>query len=216
MEHTQEIKQMANIVSQWGGNHVESTAAANVNYSGTLYNVEGSTDDPHIGGHNWKPLLISMGIDGDCYVTNANPGLGTSHPGFNVGGHMTPNSSGDVANGGTCYLMPLCSWHNNTARDGVAFSHTETSMLQLSGYMQDEMAVTFMARLPSDEPFSLMYYSDGKWQHKNLSKSEEAKLSSKGLSSDILGSKLDHYVLLKRVVQDGQTNYVVHSKQLPE
>lgn len=216
MEQAKEIKQMVNIVSRWGGIHIESTAAANVNYSGDLYNVEGSTYDPHIGGSNWKPLLISRGINGDCYVTNEDPEPGASHPGFNVGGHMTPNSSGDVADGGTCYLMPLCHWHNNPARDGVAFSHTETSMLQLSGYMQDEMAVTFMARLPSEEPFSLMYYSDGEWQHKNLPDFEAADIKSNRLSSDVLDCKLDHYVLLKRAMQDGQTNYVVHSTQLPD
>ena len=214
MELAQEIKQMSNIVSQWENIHIDSTAALKVTYTGNLYNVDGSTRDPKIDGQNWKPLLISEGIIGTCYVTNAIPVPGASHPEFNVGGHMTPNSNGIVDDGGTCYLMPLCSWHNNKARDGIEFTHTETSMLKLTGYMEGEMAVTFMARLPSKKPFSLVYYSDGDWHQENLTNSEVTELESQKFSGEVRGRKLGHYVLLERVAQYDQTHYLVHSTQL--
>ncbi len=202
--HNREMETLTRLLDQWKTIGIESTGATVVNYSGTLYNVEGSTSDPHIGGETWKQLLISHGINGNCYVTSPLPTTtGTSHPGFNVGGHMTPNSSGDVATGGTCYLMPLCSWHNSTARDGQAFSHTETEMLQLSGYMQGEIAVSFVARLPSDKPYSIIYLSSGRWHTENLSESQVQSLRSEGFSVDTLGVEMDGHILLKRNILNG-------------
>ncbi|NOR62183.1 MAG: hypothetical protein GQ535_06790 [Rhodobacteraceae bacterium] len=216
MKQVQETKQMADIAARWITEGAESTGATTVNYSGTLYNVKGSTSDPYIGGTKWKPLLIHYGINSACYVTSPLPTkTGTSHPGFDVGGHMTPNTDGDVAIGGSCYLMPLCKWHNNTARDDTAFSHTNTLMLLLTGYMQGELAVSFMARLPSNEPFSLAYSSDGHWQHKNLSEPEATEIKTSGVSSNLLNCKLEHYVLLERNVQGDQTTYEVRSSHLP-
>lgn len=139
--------------------HIEllSTGYEAVNYGGILYNVSGSSPDPKIDGLAWRKLLISKGIDGDCYVTEPLPDEdGTSHPGFDVGGHMTPNSDGHVPRGGISYLMPLCKWHNSTSRDGVPFEHDETEMLKLTGYMEGDLALTFAARLPGDDTFRLV------------------------------------------------------------
>jgi len=139
-----------------------STGASVVDYEGVLYNVEGSSDDPDIDGANWKELLIRKGIDGDCYVTDPLPDRdGTSHPGFNVGGHMTPNADGHVPHGGICYLMPLCKWHNSTGRDGTPFVHEETRMLELSGYMEGDIAATFAARMPGDAAYRLVSVEGG-------------------------------------------------------
>ena len=93
------------------------------------------------------------------------PPGGTTHPGFSVGGHVTPNADGNVPTGGDCYLMPLCSWHNSTARDGQVFQHTQTQMLELSGYMQGEPAATFLARMPGEAPLSLVFLGDEGRQH---------------------------------------------------
>lgn len=134
-----------------------STGAKLVNFEGVIYNVQGSTHDPDIDGANWKRLLINYGVDGDCYVTAPSPDRdGTSHPGFNVGGHMTPNPDGRVPLGGICYLMPLCKWHNSTRRDGTPFEHEETVMLELSGFMEGDLAATFAARMPGDAAFRLV------------------------------------------------------------
>lgn len=129
---------------------LESTGYTEVEYTGILYNVSGSSGDPHLGG-SWKQLLESKGIGGDCYVTAPVPsGQATSHPQFSVGGHMTPDPHGNVGSGGICYLMPLCHWHNSTARDRTAFQHQQTRMLRLSGYLKGEFFGSFIARLPDD------------------------------------------------------------------
>lgn len=134
-----------------------STGARVVNYEGVLYNVQGSSDDPDIDGANWKELLIRNGIESPCYVTNPLPDRnGTSHPDFQVGGHMTTNADGHVPVGGTCYLMPLCKWHNSKGRDGTPFAHKETRMLKLSGYMEGDIAATFAARMPGEAAFRLV------------------------------------------------------------
>src|SRR5690606_12242697 len=133
METLELVSALVNFLKQAGDQVIESTSAKVTTYSGVLYNVEGSTSDPKIGKKGWKELLIAEGISGpNCYVTNPNPS-GT-HPDFSVGGHMTVNPDGSVPTGGTCYLMPLCWFHNNASKDGIAYSHTQTSMLLLSGY----------------------------------------------------------------------------------
>jgi hypothetical protein len=60
------------------------------------------------------------------------------------------NSHGTVMTGQSCYMMPLCTWHSSTARNHQPSGHTQTRMLELSGYMQAEPAATFLARLPTD------------------------------------------------------------------
>jgi hypothetical protein len=211
MRSTQEI--LAEFVEKYGQTGVESTSAAVVNFSGTLYNVDGSTKDPKIDGESWKKLLQSYGIDGDCYVTNTTPS-GNTHPDFNVGGHVTPRSDGEVQVGGKCYLMPLCSWHNNSARDGVAFSHTETEMLQLSGYMQSELALTFIARLPSDNPFSIIYEGDEEWETQTLSAEKRTDEAALQLPGRTVKGLPRHYVLLRQEERDGKVFYVVESSNL--
>ena len=134
-----------------------STGARVVHYEDVLYNVEGSTGDPDIDGANWRELLISYGIDGDCYVTAPLPDReGTTHPRFMVGGHMTPNADGHVPIGAICYLMPLCKWHNSPGRNRTPFEHEETEMLELSGFMEGDIAATFAARMPGDAAFRLV------------------------------------------------------------
>ncbi|MEO5712058.1 MAG: hypothetical protein ABIT37_01085 [Luteolibacter sp.] len=154
----QNIQQaLKNFAARYQGIGLFSTGFNVVNYARVLYNVEGSTDDPAISGGGWKKLLTDNGIDGNCYVTSPSPDRdGTSHPGFDVGGHMTPNADGHVANGGICYLMPLCKWHNSTRRDGTPFEHEETEMLKLSGFMESDLALTFAARLPGDAAYRLV------------------------------------------------------------
>lgn len=150
------VQKLVEFAKRYTGIRLESTGAARVDYSGTLYNVDGSDGDPEIDNLSWKGLLIHYGINGPCYVTSPLPGGQSTHPQFNVGGHMTPNSDGIVDDGGTCYLMPLCSWHNNKARDETAFHHDLTSMLQLSGYMEGDIAATFIARMPGDIPLRIV------------------------------------------------------------
>src|SRR5690349_10282282 len=115
-------------VDEYRDRTIESTGASVVSCTVDLYNVVGSEPDPkRVPKHEnqaWSALLTSYGIGGYCYVTNA--GAGT-HPQFNVGGHMTPDDQGSVPVDGTCFLMPLCFWHNSTARDGVRFFHSETT-----------------------------------------------------------------------------------------
>ena len=135
---------LAKFVERWGDAELYSTGADLVNFSGPLYNVDGSSPDPKLNGESWKGLLLDRGINTPCYVANETPD-GNSHPRFSVGGHMTPNPDGQVATGADSYLMPLCSWHNSKARDGVPFTLNRTWMLKLSGFLQSEIAATFMA-----------------------------------------------------------------------
>ena len=166
-----------------------STGAEVVNFSGDLFNVSGSTDDPpDVPGQDgsWKQLLKDKAglSDGDsCYVTNVIPEDDSSHPEFSVGGHMTTDPEGNVEVGGICYLMPLCFWHNSTSRDGERFEHSETKMLKLTGYMEGELATTFELRRPSHEPFAMLYFdhADEQWKHQNLSKEDLRSIESESL-----------------------------------
>ena len=139
---------LAGFAARHQGAVLRSTSAALIDHAGPLYNVTGSTADPRIDGQNWKRLLIGQGIAPDlpCYVDHP-PAGGRSHPGFDVGGHMTPNPDGRVAGGGICYLMPLCHGHNSTAMNGRPFTLARTRMLELSGFMLDDLALTFEARM---------------------------------------------------------------------
>lgn len=185
---------------------ITSTGASVVNISGTLYNVDGSTPDPkRVPGYkdkSWKDLLIAKGIPSGspCYITNAVP-AGTSHPEFSVGGHMTPSSDGNVSVGGSCYLMPECQWHNNKARDGIAFYHSETAMLQLTGYMQGELGATFQIRLPCSEAFGLLYNLEGDWQHQNFATKADAEYFLAQLNG---GQQVEHHLFERHIQLQGQ------------
>lgn len=205
MNATTQSEMLVGFVDRWGSAGIQSTSATVVNFSGVLYNVDGSSPDPKIDGESWKGLLLSYDIDGDCYVTNETP-HGNSHPSFNVGGHMTPNSDGKVEVGADSYLMPLCSWHNSKARDGVPFEHDETLMLRLSGFMESEVAATFMARLPSQERHSIIYADDDRLKTADLSNEQARDAATGNLPDDVLGCHLEEFVLLERA--DDATYYV--------
>lgn len=195
---TKETALLAALHDLWRTQNIESTSATKVTYSGVLYNVDGSSGDPTIDKQSWKALLIENGIDGDCYVTSPLPSTtGTSHPGFDVGGHMTPNSDGKVATGGSCYLMPLCAWHNNKARDGQPFSHTETEMLQLEGYMEGEAAVSFRARMEDPLPYSAIFATPDGLRHMNLDAAAGRALQE-GRSAEVLTPGASAHLLLHR------------------
>ncbi|WP_299669815.1 hypothetical protein [uncultured Ruegeria sp.] len=208
MPHSEQKKLVSEFVERWNHVGIKSTGAFRVNYEGVLYNVDGSSDDPRINGQHWKELLQSRGINAPCYVTNDTP-LGNTHPEFGVGGHMTPNEDGQVEIGADSYLMPLCHWHNHKNRDGVAFEHSETSMLRLTGFMQSEIAATFRARLPSLERHSIVFLRDDSWRSADLSE-EQANATIEGcLSNDVLECHLKDYVLLERIDQAKDADYVI-------
>ena len=117
MQHIPGVKEIQSLLKQFEkAGMLLSTGAEVVDFSGDLFNVTGSTDDPAaVDDHqnrSWKQLLIHLaGVDKDasCYVTNIVPDSESSHPNFSVGGHMTTNSNGVMEEGDFCYLMPLCS-----------------------------------------------------------------------------------------------------------
>ena len=215
MGNIAETKLLEKLVDRWGDVGIKSTGAALVNYSGVLYNVDGSSTDPQIDGSSWKRLLMNYGIDSQCYVNNPTPN-GNSHPGFNVGGHMTSNPDGSVETGTDSYLMPLCSWHNSKGRDGVAFTHANTLMLKLSGYMHSELTASFMARLPSEERFAIIYASGNEWKNANLTDNQASDAKSGELSEDVLMLKSGQFVLLERVGHDDDLRYIVAKSQLKQ
>lgn len=189
-----------------------STGANVVFISDDLYNVTGSTlDPPEVAGYlsaAWKQLLIGeLGLSENdhCYVTNVTPPAGTSHPSFSVGGHMTTNPEGNVEPGEICYLMPLCYWHNSTARDGKRFEHSETKMLRLVGYMQGEILESFVTRLPAPERFTMLYFEHqaNQWKHQNLSVAELRSVESKSFNGEDASNPLR--VLLERSGGDQPT-----------
>jgi len=210
METEPGLQALREFVTRYGDHELRSTGAKVVNYSGKLYNVSGSKDDPKIDGQNWKALLISEGIDADCYVADPlpKPTDTTSHPDFSVGGHMTANPDGSVSKGGTCYLMPLCYWHNSTSKNGIAFAHTQTKMLELSGYMEKDTALTFLARFPAKEPISVIYSDHGQWKQTRLS-GGQADVKAALLTEGKAAVEPSHYVVFERGVRDGQTIYKV-------
>jgi len=145
------------------GGIIYSTSATKTNVTDDVFNVVDSTDDPEIDGKSWKELLIANGIDGPCYVTNESPD-DKSHPQFDVGGHMTLDSTGIVENGASCLLMPLCKYHNHYSRT-EAFKHDRTEMLELSGFMEKDTLATFMWRsFKQQEVYRALVKSSDDWE----------------------------------------------------
>lgn len=177
-------KKLKEFVEAAAGMEILSTGARVVYEPDDLCNVSGSSDDPsEVPGYenySWKKLLIEKaGLAGaSCYVTNVPAPAGSSHPDFSVGGHMTKSADGSVPYGGISYLMPLCKWHNSTARNGMAFEHTETKMLELTGYMQGEIALSFLSRQQSDQDFSLIAYDPDQdsWGFTNINAQEALRI----------------------------------------
>ena len=192
---------------------LKSTGANIISYSGVIYNVDGSSDDPHqipgSIGYNWKKLLIQYGIgtglDDKCYVSNPLPNKKSTHPNFSVGGHMTEIPNGKVPKGGISYLMPLCKWHNSTARNSVAFSLNNDLILELSGYMESESPAMFALRLPSDKPYAALKLINGGWYPVNLLESE---LFNKGNKKMIIEREVAEYsILFERSSIDSSLTY---------
>lgn len=197
-----------------------STGFEVIDFSDDLYNVRGSTGDPIPGpSDSWKELLEDeSGLSGaDCYVTNVPPpDNSTSHPSFSVGGHMTTNSDGSVPIGSECYLMPLCSWHNHHTRTD-RFTHSETRMLKLIGYMEAEPFATFSLRLPSPQPFAMLYFdqADGTWKHKNISREQSRDVDRRLFGRASKAEQCKHRVLFERA-EDSPLLLSVKEVELPK
>lgn len=182
------IKRVRTFLEKFEDVRLFSTGFEVVDFAGDLYNVRGSTGDPIPGdADSWKDLLEDEAdlTGAECYVTNVTAPGESSHPEFRVGGHMTPNEDGNVPEGGDCYLMPLCSWHNHHTRE-ERFEHSEIRMLRLTGYMQDELFATFALRLPSPSPFALLYFDEAcsQWKERNITKEQ-----SKDIDKRVFGRK---------------------------
>lgn len=207
MNLTRESEHIRLFIKRYANIGLLSTGAKLVDFSDDLYNVAGSTDDPREVPENkgvtWKKLFFRFTnlAEASCYVTNYIPEEESSHPDFSVGGHMTPNSNGIVSIGELSYLMPLCKWHNNTNRNGQAFKHTETRMVELTGFMEGDSVVTFALRLPSEEKYSFLFLDRNKrsWDYTKLSE-EKAFALKEQLSfatADIV-EPAKKYVLFER------------------
>ena len=110
---------------------------------------------------------------------------------------MTKDITGQVPNGGSCYLMPLCSWHNSTARNGVAFKHTKTEMLLLTGYMNCDTALTFSLRQgETDAQFRIGTFENGQFDVEDLSQNDLNSRTAKMGTLDAR-AKPPHVVLKK-------------------
>lgn len=202
MGNAADTEYIRSYLEKFGDMRLLSTGAEVVDIDEPLFNVSGSTGDPiPNGASSWKQLLIEEAdlAGSSCYVTNDTPN-GNSHPGFNVGGHMTLNEDGNVEIGGICYLMPLCSFHNSTSQNGIAFDHNETKMLKLTGYQQDEPFALFSLRLPSPEPFGLLYLdeADETWKHSNLSRDSAEDVDLKFFGRRTKAKQCKHRVLFER------------------
>jgi hypothetical protein len=206
---------LADFVSLYSGIHIESTSATRVNYSGILYNVDGSSPDPKIKGESWRQLLIINGINSNCYVTHPLPGGGTTHPQFSVGGHMTVNSDGSVPTGGSCYLMPLCYWHNSTSNNGVPFQHTNTLMLQLSGYMRGELAATFLARGAGDAPLRIVGAEGDELTIHPADRTVFNAMKTAAVTDETQLSLPPHYIVFRQIEDAGRIRYVIDEVSLP-
>jgi hypothetical protein len=183
-----------------------STGAELVDYAGKLYNIKGSTKDPRAvdgsRGASWKRLFDGYAdfSDACCYVTSPLPEESSSHPEFAVGGHMTPNSSGIVEPGGVAYLMPLCKWHNSTARDGTAFSHSKTKMLKLTGFMEGDSAITFALRLENRNTHTILFLnrSSNAWAYRELSSSEKQSVQNNSVMPMSVDIHEQDYVIFEK------------------
>jgi len=191
-----------NWLDQATGPMLYSTGSAVTYFTGVLYNISGSTDDPPevvaCPGCSWKELLVTAAdlAEARCYVEGNTAPATSSHDLFSVGGHMTLNESGLVETGNDCFLMPLCSWHNSTHRNGVPFTVTNKRLLRLKGYMQGEAFSTFSARMPirDSREFGLVYFDDADaiWKNIDISTAQANNLGNKGRGDP------EKYILIKK------------------
>lgn len=203
---THEDDDIGSFINRYDGMTLLSTGAEVVDFTGALYNVTGSTKDPKaVDGHkgtSWKKLLNEFEdfSEATCYVTDPMPDDTSNHPEFSVGGHMTPNSSGNVESGEVTYLMPLCKWHNSTARDGIAFNHDETRMLKLTGFMEGDSAITFALRHANEHIYTLLYrdQSSTNWAYRELSSEEGHTMLQQSLMPMSARISSQDYALFER------------------
>lgn len=151
---------------------IESTSAIMVKgVKNPLYNVSKSSNDPRPGGTSWVDLFyITMDKASGTYskkcfvdpktVKNGPPNTGGNHDDPEVGGHMTNNADNSVSHG-TCFLMPLCKWHNHYKRNHLAYTPIQNTMVQLGGYMPGEPAALFAATLDAVAPYVIVHSEDG-------------------------------------------------------
>ena len=202
---------IANFASSVGGARILSTGWALTDFEGDLFNVSGSTHDPGIGG-NWLDLLRDVGIVDLCYVTHPLPTKPkTAHPDKLVGGHMTTDPEGSVPIGGISYLMPLCKWHNNIARNGIAFQHEKTRMLKLFGYMQGEPLATFVARAPGPAEFRRVAVKGKKLVTAAVDAPIAMPKVAGALASRYSGGS---FILFRRIDEGGVTSFVIEDASL--
>ncbi len=207
---TSPVETLTHFGTLYGDVVLESTGCEVVDYSGILYNVRGSSDDPKLGG-SWKALLIENHINGDCYVSEPAPDpSGSSHPCFALGGHMTPNADGRVPRGGSCYLMPLCHWHNNTGRDGTPFRLRQTRMLRLLGYMQGDTYASFAARLPGNVAGRIVRVEG---DHLVVSDFDSLQLAS--IEASDQAEATAPQLLFRRMEQDGRIRFRLEFSHSP-
>lgn len=189
-------------------NELLSTGASKVEFSGILYNVTNSSKDPKkIPGYNsnssWTTIFYGeTGLENEeCYVTNQKPPEGKgNHPAFEAGGHMTTTKSGVVETGGITYIMPLCAWHNNPARNGKPFEHTKTTMVKLTGFMEGDTPLTFMMRLPSTEKYSVLFI-DPETNKLDIKNMPDNEVLNQNLREKITSDKkpdVENFVLFER------------------
>ena len=202
-----EIDVVRKFVAQYRGKMILSTGAQVIDFPGDLYNVTGSTKDPKAvrdyKGLAWKALLKKYPefTAVNCYVTNPLPTKSSSHPGFNVGGHMTPNPSGVVQYGAESYLIPLCKWHNSTRRNGVAFSHSNTKVLKLTGYMQGDAAITFALRMDNDNKHTILFRDSPRngWNFTKLSDAKKQDFDKESFKSILPNSNFQEYAIFEKL-----------------
>ncbi|QKG72235.1 hypothetical protein [Erythrobacter mangrovi] len=213
-ERVDAVASLKAFADRHSGLQIESTGATVVTYSGVLFNVKGSTPDPKIGGLTWKALLERYSVDGWCYADTPPAPGGSSHPDFSVGGHVTPNEDGSVPTGGTCYLMPLCYWHNGKANDGQPFEHSETRMLQLTGYMTGDLAATFIARMAGAAPLALVYLDETGLAFRSLA--DEPEAVDAALETAAAGGGKPAHVLLRRRGAGETATYTIDRAQFAD
>lgn len=223
MDVINDLSKIRDFLEKLNNNQLQSTGFTVVDGDDVpkiLYNVDGSMGDKNntpVKG-SWIELLRKNDIDcSKCYVTDPipNPSTATSHPDKSLkGGHMTINKDGSVTDG-SCYLMPLCAWHNCKDRDKVEFKHENNNkMLRLTGYLKNDLAITFMLRLPSEYPFALLYFKNGEWSYKNVSEAEVNNNFSAVFKSISLNVNTDFYILIKRDFKDEKTEFSLLSTNL--
>lgn len=107
--------------------------------------------------------------------------------------------------------MPMCKSHNG--HDGVEFTHDEDVMLELSGFMEGELPVTFMLRLPNQHPYALLYYAEAEqtWKVQDYAEEHQDKWQSGLVGQETPGLS----VAVHRVDSPEGTLHKVVSARLP-